>query len=52
MSIIAIIISTILFGLIYGAVMRWMAKGDFSLPNVVIATVVYLIVVALFSLFG
>ena len=52
MSIVAIIISTIVFGLVFGAIMRWMAKGDFSVPNVVIATVVYLIVVALFSLFG
>ncbi len=52
MSVAAIIISTIVFALIFGAIMRWMAKGDFSVPNVVVATLVYLVVVALFSIFG
>ena len=52
MSIVAIIISTIVFALIFGAIMRWLAKGDFSAPNVVIGTIVYFVVVVVFSLLG
>ena len=49
MSLIEILISTVLFAAISGAVMRWLGASNYSIANVVVGSVIYFAVVALFS---
>ena len=49
MSLIDILISTILFAAIFSEITRWLGADNYSIANVVTASVIYFAVVALFS---
>ncbi len=49
MSLAEIVISTLIFAALFGAVMRWIGASNSSIANVVVGSVIYFFVLALFA---